>query len=441
MPKYDLNGLEPRTFQQLAQALAIAELGTPLTVYGDGPDGGRDASHSGRLNYETLGRPWHGYTIIQAKFRQKPSGKHKIEAKWLSNEIVKEMAKFTGKRPKYRRPDFYLLITNLELTATNKTGTDARIRKLLADYAKKLPLQGIDIWDAIKVQRLLDKHATIAVRYGGFITAGDVLAEMHTLIKGLKPNFETVMSDFLQSEISGTDQYARLKEAGGSSERKTPLAQVFVDLPTSDQPRLDPPDEKPGTQEGQQPGFTALVQAIAGLRLDNESVLSRTAVSRRENAWPESGRFVLIGGPGQGKSTLSQFICQLYRAAILQNRPRRTLSPETRNAIAAITDRCTRDHVDLPKARRFPMRVELKNLADDLAKGACVSLIDYIAKQIDKRSCQTIDRSDLQLWLEIYPWLLILDGLDEVPTSSNRAEVLEEINCFSAQCATRAADI
>ena len=36
-------------------------------------------------------------------------------------------------------------------------------------------------------------------------------------------------------------------------------------------------------------------------------------------------RFVLVGGPGQGKSTLAQYLCQLYRAAILNDRPRHLL--------------------------------------------------------------------------------------------------------------------
>src|ERR1039457_1906080 len=178
MPSYNLHGLESRTFQQLAQALTICEFGPGITVYGDGPDGGRDASYAGKLNYETLGNPWEGYTVIQAKFRQKPSGNPQVEGEWLKGQIDIEMAKFTGRPPNYKCPDFYLLITSVELTPVPDTGTHAKIRKHLSDYAASLPLKGWDVWDGVKLQRLLDKHSAVATKYGGFITTGDVLAAM-----------------------------------------------------------------------------------------------------------------------------------------------------------------------------------------------------------------------------------------------------------------------
>jgi hypothetical protein len=442
MPSYNLHGLESRTFQQLAQALAICEFGPGITVYGDGPDGGRDASYAGKLNYETLGNPWEGYTVIQAKFRQKPSGNPQVEGEWLRGQIDLEMAKFTGRPPKYKCPDFYLLITSVELTPVPDTGSDAKIRKHLSDYATSLPLKGWDVWDGVKLQRLLDKHGTVATKYGGFITAGDVLAAMQAHLEGLKPAFQTVMSDFLQSEVGGSDQYARLKEAGSAAERKTPLADVFVDLPTSIQSSLECPNEEVDELGRLPKGFVNQVIAAGGLKLDNESILSRCGTrGRDEDASPDTGRFVLIGGPGQGKSTLGQFICQLYRTAILKDRPPGEVGWEARSAMSAVIARCEKDALELPTARRFPVRIDLKSFAGDLAKERCTSLIDYIARHIDKRSGQTVDRDDLHRWLGAYPWLLVLDGLDEVPASSNRDDVLEQIQAFGAQCATRSADI
>ena len=48
---------------------------------------------------------------------------------------------------------------------------------------------------------------------------------------------------------------------------------------------------------------------------------------------------------------------------------------------------------------------------------------------------------DLRRWLGAYPWLIILDGLDEVPPSSNRAEVMREIERFWQEVAQRDADV
>lgn len=38
-------------------------------------------------------------------------------------------------------------------------------------------------------------------------------------------------------------------------------------------------------------------------------------------------RVVLVGGPGQGKSTLGQLLCQVYRVALLSDRPETSLGP------------------------------------------------------------------------------------------------------------------
>ena len=57
---------------------------------------------------------------------------------------------------------------------------------------------------------------------------------MRSWLEDLQPSFENVMSDYLQGELVGPDQYARLSEAGSAAERKTPLVDVFVDLPITD---------------------------------------------------------------------------------------------------------------------------------------------------------------------------------------------------------------
>jgi len=113
---YDLHGLDPRTFQHLVQALAICELGPGVIVYGDGPDGGRDASFNGKLSYSTNGKTWDGYTIVQAKFRQKSGDDPQAEGAWLKGQIDAEMAKFSGVGPRCKRPEFYLIVTSVELT-------------------------------------------------------------------------------------------------------------------------------------------------------------------------------------------------------------------------------------------------------------------------------------------------------------------------------------
>ena len=49
--RYDLTGLGEQQFEDLSQALALAILGDGVSVFGDGPDGGREATFEGRMRY------------------------------------------------------------------------------------------------------------------------------------------------------------------------------------------------------------------------------------------------------------------------------------------------------------------------------------------------------------------------------------------------------
>src|SRR5437868_6165674 len=110
MPDYRFEGLSPRSFEQLVQALAAKIIGPNVVVFGDGPDGAREATFSGRLSYPSVGSPWEGKGIVQAKFLQRPSGKPRNDAAWLIRELNEEMKKFskTGSGKKRPSPDYYI---------------------------------------------------------------------------------------------------------------------------------------------------------------------------------------------------------------------------------------------------------------------------------------------------------------------------------------------
>ncbi len=72
MADYDFTGLSSTSFEHLVQSLAIKILGPGVTVFGDGPDGGREATYEGRMNFPSATEPWNGYCVVQAKFRKRP---------------------------------------------------------------------------------------------------------------------------------------------------------------------------------------------------------------------------------------------------------------------------------------------------------------------------------------------------------------------------------
>jgi len=129
------------------------------------------------------------------------------------------------------------------------------------------------------------------------------------------------MTNFLAKELR-SDQYANLEQAGHSTEERIPLARIFVDLPIITQRLKEPPTHH--REEEKDIELIALLMETASDPLDPASIL-QTELSPEDqptrSQGPQSGRYVLVGGPGQGKTTVGQFACQLFRVALLQNRP------------------------------------------------------------------------------------------------------------------------
>ncbi|MEW6305407.1 MAG: hypothetical protein AB1705_18170, partial [Verrucomicrobiota bacterium] len=142
MHDYQLEHLNTRSFEQLIQAIGIEVLGPQMLVFGDGPDGGREAAFQGEIKYPSTKRPWKGYGIIQAKFRQIPDSEAKKNADWAIKQLKGEFSKFKP-RPKRRAgassneracPDYYVFCTNLALSPVEKAGGKDRVRTLLDGF-------------------------------------------------------------------------------------------------------------------------------------------------------------------------------------------------------------------------------------------------------------------------------------------------------------------
>ncbi|MGF7207195.1 hypothetical protein GGE65_001756 [Skermanella aerolata] len=91
---YDFTRFSPQAFQALAQAIAVKVFGPGTKVFGDGPDGAREASFHGRIpGLSTHGKEWDGYGIIQAKCRQQPR-QNTQDADWLVVQLKADLDKF-----------------------------------------------------------------------------------------------------------------------------------------------------------------------------------------------------------------------------------------------------------------------------------------------------------------------------------------------------------
>lgn len=106
---YTLNNLGARNFEHLVQALSKKIIGEGVSIFGNGPDGQREATFKGKAPYPSNSDSWDGYWIIQAKFKE-PNTK-KADYLWLKECFESEMSTFKEKKAVGKPlPDNYLFL-------------------------------------------------------------------------------------------------------------------------------------------------------------------------------------------------------------------------------------------------------------------------------------------------------------------------------------------
>jgi hypothetical protein len=112
MGEYDFTGLSTRSFEKMVQALALKTLGSDLVIFGDGPDGGREAAFDA---VERLRRP----------AGEVPTASRRHEGRWrLGADRARKRARaFAEAERGRRRPDYYIFVTSLERQVRMYGGT------------------------------------------------------------------------------------------------------------------------------------------------------------------------------------------------------------------------------------------------------------------------------------------------------------------------------
>lgn len=154
-----------------------------------------------------------------------------------------------------------------------------------------------------------------------------------------------------------------------------------------------------------------------------------------------TGNALIVGGPGQGKSTLLQYICQFHRARRLSG----TGYTGEAQDLNPVTD-----------APRVPIRIDLRRYAQwARAKGSrgkkrSKSEADeemrplelYITNEVrDGSGGHQFSKTDLVTLIGTEPVLLALDGLDEVADLQLRNIVGRQVLMTASRLQTAAADL
>lgn len=121
-----------------------------------GRDGGRDIIFEGRTQFPNTSKGWQGYGIIQAKYRECPSDRSR-DLEWILEEARLELLRYLpppreGRKRGLasenrdairdaRRPDYFILATNLALSSVPGSGGKDRLDALLKDLGASVPLK------------------------------------------------------------------------------------------------------------------------------------------------------------------------------------------------------------------------------------------------------------------------------------------------------------
>lgn len=387
------------------------------------------------------------------------------------HQIDIEMAKYEDASRALKLPEYYIVASNVRLSAAaaDRTGKGEggidRVEKHLMSWAKKLGIKSCVLWHADTLSALLDTEPSIRTEYDFWVTPGDVLSAVLAQLKDRE--IDTYISLFLRSQLR-ISRDIKTKDAGQTTGKKILLDDIFVDLPI-DQANILAEEFLEFDDDESQPSLETATLELSNLEpsnleavdlyyLDGEEEIFEGDFDERENSFrvvkmivercsdkfngvPSEGRkgcrenvrnrVVLMGGPGQGKSTIGQFLAQIYRARLLETMLDN--SPEIGTIIRAVLGRAASEGVPLNGPARFPFLVDLPAYADALnsatKKGEDLSLLTYVASQI-ARGEGKLAVAALRRWLAVVPTIFILDGLDEVPHASNRSDVIEATNAL-----------
>lgn len=430
--QHNLQRLGPTGFQDLAGALAVAEFGSGVRVMGAGRDGGRDLYHRGSMIWhrskDAPGEVWDGYTVIQVKHKRELSSRPLDDAVWLWSQIREELKDWSNATDRADVPGYLLVITNVPLSAVPESGGHDTVRRNIAEYVEKLAdgsrdvdkaataarqarlarlrrIKRFEIWDQTEVDTLLSVHKQVRQAFPGLLTAGDVFAALAGMTDTIPiGELEPALRTHARTTLVG-EGFVHFDEAGASDGKGLPIHDVAIDLPS-----INPLGER-----------STVVRYVMN-RAEHllKPQLSMVAKPRH---------LIVTGSPGNGKTTVTRLLVQVFRAAMLDGAA--DLSEEHRLAITGYRAAMRRMGRDLPSNRRWAMRVDLAEYAEEGGLSEDSTLLTWIARKISKRSnAGTVKANVLHTWMMRWPWLLILDGLDEITDPLIRKRLILQVTEF-----------
>lgn len=413
---HPLENLGPERFQLFCQTLLAQEF-PGITLFPIGmPDGGRDALY--RQNYPDTNA---NFTAFQVKFaRSQPLDIFD----WATTTVKNELEKI--ERLILKGANAYHFICNVQATSHLDSGSMDRVERELRTL---IPIP-LTCWWRNDLNRRLDNSWNIKLRYPETLTGQD-------FFRLLIDNNENHTARLNATRAFIANQYKEDEEVKFKQvELQNKLLDLFVDLPFRIEFRRSPRKfaiHHPGNAKLSviHESASTVVLGANDDSISNEPFGTATLLlSDIENNPIDTT--VIEGAPGQGKSTLLQYICQVHRIRILGKK----------DDIEAIPQ----PHRTAPLY--IPIKVDLRDLSDWLTgidpfnadqkhitpDSTTRTLETFLARLIqDGSGGLAFETNDLIEISKLNPLLIALDGLDEVADIKRRAEVVSAVSRASSR--------
>jgi hypothetical protein len=411
--------LDPEQFQMLVQALLVREFPDVQCYPVALPDGGRDATH-----HDADGKP---YEAFQVKMSRNPSALAD-PYKWLTDSVEGELPKISRLADSgYQR---YRFITNLRGTPHLDVGLMDKFSRYLNERS---PVPA-SIWWRDDLDRRLEGNFDLKMRYPGILSGPDVIRaawENGPQLADSKRRRRT-LDAYMKGQYE-EDHTVRFKQIDLESSQ---LFDLFIDVPIEPLRRytMTVSNRRLRNYRIVLDGditSSAFSQFIRYSDHHDGAILSYTDADRigaasflTRPSWQDAARMCVIeGAPGQGKTTLTQYLVQLHRCRLLNRQTDIAKLPE--------------DHASSPVL--FPFKMELRDLSqwlrgfypwssDEMRHSEPRTLEAAFAAHVQRFSGGSdFSVEDFRESITETPTLLILDALDEVADISDRKNVVAEI--------------
>jgi len=390
--KYLYERLGDHNFQLLANALLTARFTDFVPLPLRQADGGRDGITRG--SDRSL--------IYQVKWSV--NGKEKDPVGWLDKAITGEADNIKRLvRDGARR---YVLVTNIPSTGKADTGAFDQLNTLLDQRAKDYGLEQMTcLWREAVDGMVDDSDDSLLWKYADMLAGWELV---RYLIAEDRAGHQDVGLRKIVRKVASVqwDEDERVKFSQVDIDREK-VADLFIDVHAG----------KLTVRNRREPDQFFL-EPVGGAA---EYLLTATPADAR------SWNTVVRGAPGQGKSTLSQYISQVHRSAFVPASLRPPNLPAVEKPLFPV-------RVDLSDYARWMSGVDVFDTESDATiktkkrSTASAGLEHFLADVMSHAAGAPVAPAEVQELFALVPSLIVLDGLDEVGRPSVRKTVVKEID-------------